>query len=85
MEDKRQYYLQKWMDLITPGSDGTQAIYNAMAENSKEISIAFAKFAMDNTFQDMNTNEYWAWDDNGNVIEYTDDELYNLFINSQEK
>lgn len=44
MKDNRQFYLKKWLDLIQEKEDGTQAIYNAMDEYSKEMCIEFKKF-----------------------------------------
>lgn len=43
-EDIRRAILKKHIDAINPNSDGTQAIYNAMAEYAKELSVEFFKW-----------------------------------------
>lgn len=48
----------------------------------KQEAIAFAKFAMDKTFQDLNNDDKWVLDD---FSEVTDEQLYQLFIESQSK
>jgi len=40
-EDNRQQILKKWIDLINPKEDGTQAIYAAMNEYAMQECISF--------------------------------------------
>lgn len=42
-EDNMQQILKKWIDLINPNEDGTQAVYAAMSEYAKQECIAFMK------------------------------------------
>lgn len=59
--------------------------YKAMEELSKIVAIAFAKWCMDNTFQDMNTENSWCASDKGIAYNrYTDEQLYKLFTQSKE-
>jgi hypothetical protein len=54
----------------------------AMDIYAKQEAIAFAKFAMENTWQDLNDDNEWR----GNNYEtLTDDELYNKYLLSVEK
>jgi hypothetical protein len=60
-------------------------ILAAMDELSKIVAIAFAKWCMDNTFQDMNTENSWCASDKGIAYNrYTDEQLYKLFTQSKE-
>lgn len=60
--------------------------YQAMEEYAKQEAIAFAKFAMENTYQDMNTEDKWVIDDSEMTYnEYTDNELYTLYLQSKNK
>lgn len=65
-------------------------VHEAMDEHSKQQAIAFAKFVMDNTFQDMNVLDLegqpdkWEYDNgDGSTQSVTTEELYNLFITKQ--
>lgn len=63
----------------------TVAIYKSMDELSKIVAIAFAKWVMDNTFQDLNTENSWCASDKGIAYNrYTDEQLYALFTQSKE-
>lgn len=68
MKDRRQEFLKKWMDLINPNEDGTQAIYNAMAEYAKDQSISFFEWMVENEDGKKRTLS----------------ELYNKFLKSNE-
>ena len=60
-------------------------VFKAMDELSKIVAIAFAKWCMDNTFQDMNTENSWCASDKGIAYNrYTDEQLYKLFTQSKE-
>ena len=60
-------------------------ILAAMDELSKIVAIAFSKWCMDNTFQDMNTENSWCASDKGIAYNrYTDEQLYKLFTQSKE-
>ena len=61
-------------------------ILAAMDELSKIVAIAFAKWCMDNTCQDMNLDNDWTYnpDDTQTFDSKTDDELYELFTQSKE-
>lgn len=62
-----------------------QSALKAMDELSKIVAIAFAKWCMDNTFQDMNTENSWCASDKGIAYNrYTDEQLYKLFTQSKE-
>lgn len=72
-----------------PMSTGTaiqiEDVREAMDELSKIVAIAFAKWCMDNTFQDMNTENSWCASDKGIAYNrYTDEQLYKLFTQSKE-
>ena len=77
-------------DYLTYGKDTYLAgqkdcILPAMDELSKIVAIAFAKWCMDNTFQDMNTENSWCASDKGIAYNrYTDEQLYKLFTQSKE-
>ena len=48
-----------------------------MGEATKEIAIAFAWFCMENSCQDLNTDNNWV--SNKDYKDYTDNEFYELF------
>lgn len=79
-EDNRHQILKKWIDLINPNEDGTQAIYAAMNEYAKQECIPFAKFVMEKTLQDCNTENKWTLDD---FSEVTDEQLHELYLQSK--
>ena len=69
--------------IIYDGEAGS--LHEAMDELSKIVAIAFAKWCMDNTFQDMNTENSWCASDKGIAYNrYTDEQLYKLFTQSKE-
>lgn len=62
-----------------------EEIHEAMDELSKIVAIAFGKWCMDNTFQDLNTENSWCASDKGIAYNrYTDEQLYELFTQSKE-
>jgi Fic family protein len=63
-----------------------EEIHEAMDELSKIVAIAFAKWCMDNTCQDMNLDNDWTYNPNDTQIfdSKTDDELFHLFTQSKE-
>jgi len=76
VEDNRQQILKKWIDLINPNEDGTQAIYAAMAEYAKQESVAFTKWVDDEKY-------YWGLDNMWTSVNDTeprnDEQLYSLY------
>lgn len=70
-----------------------EEIFNTEEEAFKAVdayvmqeAIAFAKFAMDKTLQDMNIDNRWSFEDGDrNILEKTDEELYSLYLQSKNK
>ena len=81
-ENNDCFHFENKLDLF----DGqASTIFKAMDELSKIVAIAFAKWCMDNTFQDMNTENSWCASDKGIAYNrYTDEQLYKLFTQSKE-
>ena len=82
-EDSRQQILKKWIDLINPHEDGTQAIYAAMAEFANEQAIAFAKYILLMDIEYDFGEEMW-WN-NKNTNWLTEEQLYELFLQSKKQ
>lgn len=59
-----------------------QDALKAMDIYGKQEAIAFAKFAMDKTAQDLNTDNAWTLDD---FSEVTDEQLYQLYLNQSKQ
>lgn len=55
-------------------------VLEAMDIHAKNTAIEFAKFAMDKTLQDCNTDEKWTLDD---FTEVTTEQLFSLFLQSK--
>ena len=60
--------------------------FKAFDEYVKQEAIAFAKFVMDKTMQDLNSDDYWYFEnDDRTFSEKTDEELYLLYLQSKNK
>lgn len=79
MEDNRQAVLKKWVDLINPNEDGTQAIYAAMDEYAQQQSIAFADWV--SKYGWLDSDEYFKHLENSDEG-LTNEQMYQLFLQS---
>jgi hypothetical protein len=93
-EDKRQYFLEKWINLVAENDDGTQAIYNAMAEYAEQECIGFLDWIEDN-FLDLRYDSGGYYGEDSYIAKistdqfppkrFTKKELYQLYIQDKNK
>jgi hypothetical protein len=65
---------------ISCGDFRDSEIFIAMEEYAKQEAIGFAKFTMDKTLQDCNTDDKWTLE---YFSEITDEQLYKLYLKSK--